>query len=308
MPHPFDSFRFVVLRCTLVAQTSIEFRDWPEIAATVRSQFGGALVHAVCRREPPCLRDACAAPSSCPFGTFFKGNGESGLQPYVFYVDEHAGPLYQPGAMFEFDITLFGSGIAYYPVVISAVQRLAWNDLGFRAGADAGGVWWLATVDSIGDDSSPETRTQIYDGRRASFVAIPVPRTWDGVVNEASQINEDRVRIVEVAPMWVKRNGAGLENISLADFAAILLRRLNGLAQAYCGAKGQVDPDSLLAELTGAALETVKPGRNGRGQYWLNGNPRPILPYLVLGKYTHIGKKASLLGRGRYDILFGDQT
>ena len=302
MPHPYDTFRYLPLRVTLTAQLGVDMRDADTVASMVRNQFGAALVHATCRCVPTCPKDSCAHPNSCPLGAFFKANGESGRQPYVFYVPPGGSRYFQAGQPFVFYVTLVGSGIDYYPAVVTAIQRMAWNGLGYAA-LDAPGRWWLTGVEWIDDTARPTEAGQIYCGARASFTAVPRIRTWSDAARDAQSLNEKRVEIVELSRIWIKRTGAntnGIEYPTSIDLIAALLARLNDLSRDYCSAQGGMTIEDAIPPGSPIEIETVRDPASGRRIFLLTGDLAPLRPLLLLGSHVHIGKKTSLLGYGKY--------
>ncbi|MEW5892434.1 MAG: CRISPR system precrRNA processing endoribonuclease RAMP protein Cas6 [Pseudomonadota bacterium] len=229
------------------------------------------------------------------------------LLPYA------SGPEHAPGAGLGFSLTLFGPAVEHAAVVALAVEHLAERGLGTR---HARLRLMQASVELADGTLQP------WLGPAGVAAAVPAPVTaaevaalWSGwPARRAVLAFDTRLRL---------KHASGL--LRSAPPARVLLQRLLERVSALClhyGA-GLPLPEDLVRAVLAVAESVAVEGQGLRWQEWerlsgrtgmrmpfgglvgrlaMRGNLAPLLPWLGLGEWLHLGSKSSF-GLGHYTLL-----
>jgi len=255
--------------------------------------------------------------------------GRMTFEPHPFVIEP---PLedketYRPGDELNFDLILIGKAIDYLPYFI-----LTFEEMG-RSGIGRGrGKYRLEKVLCIANDTSQE-QTVLYDARtRLLYNRCFVRNFNDDVLNEAEKIRESlllrrtdnkgnaQITLRFLTPTRIKFQNKLTSDIDFEIVMRNLLRRLSLLSEAHCGEKLDVDYRRLISEARNS-VRTVSSDLHWydwerysqrqqarlkmggfRGEITFQGRLGDFLPFLVLGKYLHIGK-GTAYGLGKYEIV-----
>lgn len=295
----------------------------PYKGATLRGAFGFALKKVACIRQDA-FCEQCAFPNQCPYSYLFETpvseDPAYGGEPHPFVLEP---PLdntrtYPRGAPFVFDAVLIGRGLEFLPHFVLALRELGLSGLGKGKGRVS-----LNRCFCIGND--PERNepflSDIYDGQTGVFQNHLSPRSFDPhVTAEAASLPKGALlKLHFLTPTRITLQDRLTMNIDFELLMRTLLRRVSVLAVRHCGQKLSVDCNELILrardqvrvvesqlfweELERYSMRQERRVKIGgfRGEILFEGNFSEFLPYLMLGKYLHVGK-GTTFGLGKYNL------
>ena len=289
----------------------------PDYAGSaLRGAFGHALRQLSCMtRQKDCT--ACPLLTSCPYPAIFAPTPpkQHSLQvfshipvPYVIEAPEEAARTYAPGELFSFHVVLIGRALKELPLII-----LAWRRALARGLAAGDGTAELVRV--IHCDSGGDMIVHIPDVGAVLSHQQRVP------VNPASlgSLAPTRVTLHIFTPLRLQQNGYAIrqEKLEARTLLMAIVRRANLLGEFH----GEGPITESFAALHAAAVDirdikaltwrdwTRYSSRQEQkmtlggvvGEWSLEGNLAPFLPYLHLGQWLHAGKEA-VFGLGGYRL------
>lgn len=283
----------------------------------LRGQFGASLRRIACMtREPVC--EGCPLRTTCPYPAIFEAPAPAGHamqnfshvpNPYVIEPPPFGAHTLEAGSSLQFAIVLAGRATGQLPLIIFALQRAVEGGLAReRARGQLHLVEWqhgpgssdFTTIWTPQDNALAE-----HDPRIA-----PPPASFEA----------NALRLVIHTPMRLQNQGRPLraEALGPRKLVADLLRRITLLAEFHADQPGLVaDAPALVRH-----AETLHHERALRWQDWsryssrqqqemtlggvvgnwtLHGDLSPLLPWLWLGQWLHVGKNATM-GMGAYTL------
>ncbi len=317
------------LRIEVRAQTHIAFGRQP--GGQLRGALFGVLRHHYC----PAPDDPDPGHSAiCPVcwllaredAGWWRGN--TPVRPYTIeppLPDPHNGrpPFhYRPGETFTFGITLFGTAVNLLPYLILAIPEMGRVGAGRRLPQNKGhrGRFTLVNIRCIHPLTGEE---QLLLGEGGSTVQIPTLPVATADIQEAAdrmlaRIN-GRVRLHFLTPTRIIARGR--QRIRRPLFRPLfgrLVDRIEGLAREY-GDIGEIDvkpaleaaehvelicEDTVWVDLSSHSSRTGRStpigGFMGYATY-MTKDWAPLLPWLIWGTLTHVGKNA-VKGDGWYEV------
>lgn len=265
------------------------------------STWHGALGHALLAVSPAC--------AELLYGTELANDlpRPMALLPYA------NGHWYEPGAWLGFCLTLFGHAVEHASVVALAVEHMAERGLG------AGRARLRLMHASV---EMADGMTQPWLNQAGVTLAPPRPMMADEVAMPWSG-HPARRAVLQFDTRLRLKHANGL--LRSAPSARILLQRLLERASALClhYGNGQPIPEEIvhavLVASESVATEssdmqwqewTRQSGRTGLrmpfgglvGRLTLRGDLAPLLPWLGLGEWLHLGSKTTF-GLGHYNLL-----
>jgi hypothetical protein len=224
----------------------------------------------------------------------------------------------QPGETFAFDLLLIGRAIDFLPYFVFTFQELG------RAGLGAGrGKFDVAEVHSkgLGD---PEL---IYTSRDGTLRPHGGSITASDLVGDhlSAEMAKHDLMVRFLTPTRIRTEGTIRHEVTFADFARALLRRLSSLCYFHCGCELDADFQGLIERA--AAIRTVDSDLRWQHQERFSSRQKqdiymggivgtirfaapdpaawhPYLPLLSAGQWVHVGK-GTVMGLGKYDCDFG---
>lgn len=292
--------------------------DLPDYAGSLlRGQFGAALRQASCMtRAPVC--EGCPLRTTCPYPAVFEAPGPAAHSLQNFSHIPNAYVVEPPplgtrevdaGEMLHFGLVLFGQALRHLPLISFALQRAVDGGLGRARAAGT-----LETIDvQRNDDGHHERIWQVGD------TAIAEHDTEFEVVGRNAEAR--RLTLAFHTPLRLQHQGKPLrpQQLTPRKLVADLLRRATLLAEFHADRRNLVDDPSALVRLA----ETLEHRATLRWHDWsrfssrqqremtlggalgtwtLEGTLAPLLPWLHLGQWLHVGKNATL-GMGGYTIV-----
>ena len=290
----------------------------PEFAGSLlRGQFGASLRRIACMTHAPNC-EGCPLRGTCPYPAIFEAPAPAGHamqnfshvpNPYVIEPPPFGAHTLEAGEPLQFALVLAGRATQQLPLVTFALQRALEGGLGReRARATLERVEWQHGPD--GDDFTTIWAPQ--DNALAEHDPhIPPP---------PASFEANALRLAIHTPMRLQHQGRPLRADALAPrkLVADLLRRISLVAEFHADQPGLVPNAPALVR----HAETVQDTRNLRWQDWsryssrqqqemklggvvgdwvLRGEFAPLLPWLWLGQWLHIGKNATM-GLGAYTL------
>lgn len=286
----------------------------PEYAGSLlRGQFGASLRKTVCvTGAKQCT--GCLLYRTCAYPAIFETPAPEthALQkfsrvpnPYVIEPPPFGTREVPAGQSDSFNIVLFGRALAQLPLVIFAFQRALAGGLGKeRAIAALEMVEWERdySYEQVWDAESGSLR------EHAPGLAVPA----------FASTGEATLHIT--TPMRLQRQGRPLRAHELAPRTLVtaLLRRISLLFELHAGQPGVINDPRALA-MRAESLEDDRALRwvdwtrySSRqrqtmtlggvvGTWSLRGDVAPLLPWLWLGQWLHVGKEA-VMGMGGYRL------
>lgn len=286
------------------------------------STLRGALFEAL--RVQFCLsRDACGSPAAtraCPVCFLLAPaqedapRGRDLPRPYVLRPPADGRTRYEPGERFTFGFLTFGRALSHFPYALLGVQAMGRRGLGIgRAGFRLEEVW--AENPLLG------RQERVYHAADRVVVAPALPIDAEQVAAEAARLGApDRLTLRFHLPLRLVEGErlVGEQGWRFRPFFQRLLERLAALAAAYAEpAELRFDRLLALAERIEAVERRLRwwdlfrySNRHGRllpmgglvGEVTLAGELGPLLPWLIWGQFTHVGKYADH-GNGWYELV-----
>lgn len=304
------------------------------------SAIRGALFHTL-RGRPDrpgfCLEPTrthcrgCPALTGCPVSFLLATVDENGRRgsdvprPYTVEPPLTGHGCYQPGEPFAFGLTMFARALALFPYLVVAARRLAEEGIG-RQTPRVSGVWSKGrfAIARIVAHNPLTGERQLVHQQGQDLVAVPaVPITHEHVLARAAQLaGRQRLTLVFLTPARLVEDGRPLPRPLFRPLFQRLLERLSSLWEEYGGQELPIDYADLTARaatvrlvsdettwltLRGYSTRQGAPkqldGFVGRATY--EGDLDPLLPWLVWGEQTHVGKDA-VKGCGLYRVETAD--
>ncbi len=308
----------VRLRFTAEPQRPLQ---WPAHAgALLRSVFGAALRQGACSTglpscgECPLLR-SCAYPAifeTPPRPTQFAQRFSQVPNPYVIEAPPELAGL-QPGEPLVFHMVLMGTGSQQQlPLVVSAWQRALRAGLGQARVAVR-----LLSVEAIGAQGHPQPAFDLSTHRAVG--ELPVLDL--GTLVKAVATDLRGVVLQLESPLRLQRASQPLlpQQLTPRAFISHLLRRTSLILDLHLGIQpAPYDAPALLAladQLTddrsqlhwrdlhrySARQGQQLPQGGVLGRWVWHGPVAPLLPWLLVGQWLHVGKAATA-GLGGYSV------
>lgn len=284
----------------------------------IRGAFGRAFKEACC--PFPHNGNGCPLEDKCPYAYVFETSPPEGARefaknkevprPYVFEPPEETKLEYAPGERMRFGFTVVGRAADYMPYFVFAFSKMGEEGVGrLRARYELEDI-------SAGNPLAG-TQEQIFDGEVARNRKLPT--VWEDAVSVAEKLDGERLKLKFLTPAFVKFKGdVSPEAPPFAALVQNLLIRIPMLSAMHCDNVWQEDFKGLVSKA--AEVETARDdttwvsfrryssfkkktepleGIVGRAEY--AGPLTEFLPLLVMGQFTHLGKRA-VFGLGRYRI------
>ncbi|MBI3989387.1 MAG: CRISPR system precrRNA processing endoribonuclease RAMP protein Cas6 [candidate division NC10 bacterium] len=294
------------------------------LGSTLRGGFGHVFRRIAC----PGSRlggKACPLPEQCPYHLIFEPspppdatalrNLEEIPRPFVIAPPFASERSYQVGSTFSFDLTLVGKAIPFLPYFIVAFKELGNRGLG--RGQKPFRVTQITAIDPIQGWEEP-----IYTAEdemvRTSDAKVTLAACRAMAAALLTKGNPTALRLAFLTPTRLKFEGHLVDTPEFHIVFRSLLRRLSSLALFHCGTKLDVDYRSLITQAQQVQLvrnetrwvdwERYSSRQKERmflgglvGEAAYAGEFRPLLPYLLFGQWTHVGKNATF-GLGKYEV------
>ena len=298
----------------------------PDYAGSLlRGQFGAALRRVACMTDAPTC-EGCPLRATCPYPAIFEtpAPAEHAMQnfshvpnPYVVEPPAFGTRQIDAGGTLQFGLVLFGRAVAQLPLVSFALQRALEGGLGReRARGVLERIEWQHTAD------------QPAEPYRSGATFIPIWQPGDAAIAAhdahlappaaAVHTAPARLTLAIHTPMRLQQQGKPLRPAALTPrkLVADLLRRISLLAEFHAGRPGLVaDAPALVRHAETLTHQTALRWQDWSryssrqqqemtlggvvGAWTLEGDLAPLLPWLWLGQWLHVGKNATM-GMGGY--------
>lgn len=295
--------------------------------AAIRGAIFGVVRHQFCVRKDLESCHPCPVVSTCPVSFLLATVDEAGRRgddvPRPYSVQPPLGPgmRYAPGDTLEFGVTLYSRGLAYLPYLIVAVRNLEQYGMGTRvAGPD--GRWRRGSfqVERILATDPLDGRSDVVMSADDSLVHMPdFGVTHEAVLRRAEAMGEPgRLAVEFLTPTRLIEQGRLVQRPLMRPLVQRLIERISSLWEHYGEGSPPLDFPALMAAADQVRtvedstrwvdLESYSRRRDARtpiggfvGRAVFEGPLTPLLPWLIWGEYTHVGKNA-VKGDGWYRI------
>lgn len=311
----FRRFRIQSLRFVVEARTAIEL---PEFKG---SALRGGLIEAL-GRDLGHVHDGPIDRAGCPICDLVatldetSARGADVPRPFAVQAPLDRGRGYDPGARFEFGLSLFGTAIALFPYLVLGVQRL--GEIGFGNRQRAPGRFELAEIWAHNPVTGQAQR--LHERGHPTVAAPKLPVDHDQVLARAvaSGPRPGSVRLRLVTPLRLVQAGSLVHELTFDALLRRLLRRLTDLAGRFGAGPPDLDYPALLdrardVRVVEDATRWIDLASHSRrlgratpigghlGEIVFAGDLGPFLPWLIWGELIQVGKDATK-GNGRYVI------
>lgn len=309
---------FAVHQLRFVAEVQTPLELPPHKGSSLRGGLFSALRGQFCLAPPSCGTPGLA--SACPV-CFLLAPAHEGAargrdlpRPYVLRPPVDGRTVYGPGDRFDFHLLTFGRALSHLPYALLGVEEMGRRGLGSKRGM-------LRLCEVWAEHPLLGRQERVYRAPDPTVVAPGLPIT-------EAHVREEGARLAERAPLTLRfllplrlvERGrlVGEAAWSFRVLFQRLVERLAGLSALYG------EPLSPPFEVLLAAADRVETvgrslrwwdlfrysGRQGRrlpmgglvGEVTVAGDMGPLLPWLVWGQFTHVGKYADH-GNGWFEIL-----
>ncbi|MEK9149734.1 MAG: CRISPR system precrRNA processing endoribonuclease RAMP protein Cas6 [Candidatus Desantisbacteria bacterium] len=303
-------------KLTLAAKENLHLPEYS--GSTLRGGFGHTFRKIVCvNRDNEC--SGCLLRTKCIYSYIFETSPSVDAdklrkykdipRPFIIEPPIESKQTYLKGETLEFNLILIGKAICYLPYFIFTFKEL--GNIGIGRGR---GKYELISLTAIKENIEEE----IYSSATGLAKNIDGQLTMADVLNEVKDYQQDELTLKFITPTRLKHNG---RYILIPEFHILirsLLSRISSLAYFHCDEELNVDYRQLIEEAKEVKIKERHTGwydwerYSSRQETRMNlggiignitytGNLSPFLPFIILGKYAHIGKGATF-GLGRYEI------
>lgn len=311
-----NKFQLTQYKLTLVAKENLHLPEYS--GSTLRGGFGNTFRKIVCvNRDNEC--NTCLLRTKCIYSYIFETSPPTDTDklrkykdiPRPFIIEPPLEPkqTYIQGDTVEFNLILIGKAIDYLPYFIFTFKEL--GKIGIGRGR---GKYELIRLSAIKENIEQE----IYSSTTDLIKNIDERLTMIDILNEVNHYGTDELTLKFITPIRLKHND---RYVLVPEFHILirgLLSRISSLAYFHCEEELNVDYHSLIEDAMEVKIKERHTGwydweryssrQDTRmqlggivGNITYSGNLSPFLPFLILGKYVHVGKGATF-GLGKYEI------
>jgi hypothetical protein len=296
--------------------------------SALRGALFGSLRKVGCARQElkscrPCpLVEVC--PVSFLLATVDETARRGGDVPRPFTVQPPLGRqnIFQPGDQFNFGLTLFAGGVEFLPYLLVALQEMERDGIGVKTEHAPGrwrrGAFRLHEITATNPLSGTKQTLFKVGGRSVSAPDAPVTHSQVQALTDAGRDEIRTFKFTFHTPTRLIREGRPLARPEFGVLVQRLIERLSSLSGEYAPAEFNFDFAALMDEAATVKLvesrvrwEEVR-GYSHRqeqdlslsgfvGEATFSGRVPNLLPLLVWGQLTHVGKDATK-GNGWYSL------
>jgi hypothetical protein len=315
-----NSFRLINLRFTICAIDPVILPDYH--GSALRGAFGHAFKKACCAARVNDCQD-CPLKGRCVYAYVFETEcdptdpfirNQNGLpHPYIFRPQLNPVSRVHPGSDIEFNLILIGKAMEY--VMHCAYAAALMGDIGLAKGSAR---FNLHKIESLDISGKPyllfPSEGQQLDMKNLQIIA------FQDICRHRFPENPCTLRLLTRTD--IQKNGSR-PDITFGVLFRRLLRRVTTLAHLHCNAGFNtgscIDEFHELSDMADNVVPISKniafqearrwsnrqhqdmPFSGVLGEITFSGDMTPFWPFLLLGEWVHVGKKATF-GFGRYEI------
>lgn len=300
----------------------------PDYAGSLlRGQFGAALRRVACMTGASTC-EGCPLRTTCPYPAIFEtpAPAEHAMQafshvpnPYVIEPPAFGTRHIDDGGTLQFGLVLFGRAVGQLPLISFALQRAVEGGLGReRARGVLERIEWQRPADDL---APPHLGVHPFIAVwQSGDAAIAAHDAQVAPPAAATQTAPARLTLAIHTPMRLQLQGKPLRPPALTPrkLVADLLRRISLLAEFHADRPALVpDAPALVRHAEALAHQPALRWQDWSryssrqqqemtlggavGQWTLEGDLAPLLPWLWLGQWLHVGKNATM-GMGGYQL------
>jgi len=299
--------------------------------AALRGALFNSLRKAGCSHRELTSCRPCELVAECPVSFLLATVDNDGRRggdvprPFVINPPLDEANIFQVGEQLNFGLTLFARSVRFLPYLIVAMQNIEREGLGVQPDATPG-AWRRGAIrvrEIIARNSLSSQEQIIFKIGRRYLDAPENPITHSQVLQLATTTVPNGVRRLHFTfhtPTHLVTNGRALQQPDFPVLVQRLIERVSSLSAQYGQAELDLDFEALMYEARQVLLvedctkwEPVRSysQRQGRdlslggfvGEATFAGRVDNLLPLLIWGQLTHVGKDATK-GNGWYSLDF----
>ena len=300
----------------------------PDYAGSLlRGQFGSALRRVSCMTHAPSC-DGCPLRTTCPYPAVFEApapaahamqNFSHVPNPYVIEPPPFGTRAIDAGGTLQFGIVLFGRAVAQLPLISFALQRALEGGLGKERAR--GKLEYIEWQDSAAPVAAPRTTPGPFVSIWHSGDAAIAAHDTQVMPPHADLPAPASLTLRIHTPLRLQHQGHPIRPHALIPrkLVADLLRRITLLAEFHADSPALVtDAHALVRHAEGIEHQPALRWQDwsryssrqqremtlggAMGEWTLHGELAPLLPWLWLGQWLHVGKNATM-GMGHYSLV-----
>ena len=309
------------LRFDAVACTPVKLGE-QQAGERLRDALAQVMLRTVCPETHRTQKPSPEHAAACPACWLLAAEVDPGevRRAYALVPPHPAPDLIAPGKAFSFVLTLFGQGFQYLPYFVLAVPEMGRIGVGPGRGQfELQAIWNMHPL-------SGQVEAVLRPGEKV--VRVPQGRLdWQAVQEAANGWNEREhpgksLKIQFLTPTRLVDDGCLVKSPDFGVFFRRLLQRIDQLGQQYA-AEARRSPEEVTrlnsladqvrlveaevgwVDLWGPSNRTGRPTPMGGFMGWASYRARdwkPLLPWLLLGQATQVGKLA-VKGNGAYQLV-----
>lgn len=314
--YMFEEFILAQYQLSLVAREGITLPEY--LGSTLRGGFGRSFRRIVCFNHkiscPNCLlRERCVYAyvfeTSPPKDSERLRKSKDIPRPFIIEPPIDGKREYHQGEGLEFGLTLIGRAIDYLPYFIVAFKEL--GDIGLGMGR---GRYSLNGVSSNGQ--------KIYSSKGEILKGAGNIITMADILKEIKVYPNDRLNLDFITATRLKSEERYVPIPEFYILIRSLLQRISSLLYFHCSqATLSCDFKGMIERAKGIRIERnntrwrdwqryssrqkTRMNLGGIvGQITYKGDMEEFLPFILLGRYVHVGK-GTTFGLGRYELRAG---
>lgn len=291
--------------------------------ALLRGQFGASLRRVACMTGAESCT-GCPLRSTCAYTAIFESPApdEHAMQkfshvpnPYVLEPPADGARRLNPGETLEFGLVLVGKAIEHLPLITFCLRRTLDRGFGESNGIGRGELQEVAWQSRVsGPGVSPAEWIVLWEPSVKAMLSHPAQSAAPLSLASTS------LRLRLLTPLRLQHNGRplGPSELTPRKFIADLLRRVTLLGEFHGDLVPAIEDPQALVQLAStlhheAELHWFDWSRYSSrqkqemslggvlGEWRWHGDLAPLLPYLWLGQWLHVGKNATM-GLGHFTL------
>lgn len=311
-----NKFQLSKYKLILVAKETLYLPEYK--GATFRGGFGNTFKKVVCINKDKECKD-CILKPKCIYSYIFETTPPVDTEklrkskdipkPFIIEPPISTKEKYLPEEIFALNLILIGKAIDYLPYFIFTFKEL--GNIGIGKGREK---YELTSLKTIKKDIEQE----IYSHQDEMIKSIDLKITMEDILKEVQDYKKDELKIDFITPTRMKANNKYILIPKFYVFVRSLLSRISSLVYFHCNEELKVDFKQLLEDAKKIRIKERHTGwydweryssrQDTRmqlggilGNVTYAGNLKQFLPFIVLGKYVHVGK-GTTFGLGKYEI------
>jgi len=312
-------FQFTKYKLILAAKENLCLPEY--LGSTLRGGFGTTFKKVVCiNKDIECKN--CILKGKCAYSYIFETAPPVDTnklrkykdipRPFIIEPPVTSKQTYFQAENLEFNLILIGKAIDYLPYFIYTFKELGNIGIGKNRGK-----YELISLLAIKENIEQE----IYSTTTNLIKNIDLQLTMIDILNEVNDYTRNELTLKFITPTRLKYNNRYVLVPEFHILIRSLLSRISSLTYFHCDEELNINYRQLIEDAMEVKIKERHTGwfdweryssrQNTRmklggiiGNITYQGNLLPFLPFIILGKYVHVGK-GTTFGLGQYEVSRG---